>query len=342
MYSRGGSQKIYAIDQLPSSLNKVYVFVNESDEIKSDDNISLRLQFGDLFSAANDVSWIPMIPDFPDGILHRMLKSKNGGVIELDGERVSHDRATYAQRVKSSIPGIPYAIVFNYSTSILDWNKVFECAIKVLKYDGLAHPPVLITPAFGTNNGFTFHDSALGIFSAIRSVSMAVLNDRATFGALKEIRVLTPYSPDQANSSCRTIAQLSRMIDIFCYTNANTREDKCLICTSNVCNVVLPCGHMFMCDICEIGYRRSSTMHGSILCMLCKKPYNEVYKSSSLIRMDPLNRCCDSDQSVAMTNMTYIPCGHTGVRCTSCEKDEIEECRICNSKIEKKLKVFTV
>lgn len=328
-YTRGSQSKTISLNHLPPTAEKRFS-VDLGDEAK----LAITVCFGDLFTPEGDVHWIPCIPNFSDGVLSKIWNHKNPGTCVIND--VEGD-FKYVKKYSSKSANIPCALFFTYPHRVIDWNEVFLEMGKLLP-TMTDKSVILVVPTFGTNNGITYHDSALGIFTGFRC---AVDASGSNYKTISEIRIITPYSDNQNNSSCRTIAHLFNMIDIFNNTDIESgRGVQCSLCMSIACNIVLPCGHMLTCEVCE----RRLTYGGVRTCMLCKAPYTETYKSLPVCKVPVTHKCCESVSCQShKTRLTYVPCGHTAVRCEGdegCESESMKTYQICETEITKKLRVY--
>lgn len=344
-YARGSHSKIIVLTQLSKDAVKQFDLTLE-DETKvpstSDTQVvpvklPLKVCFDNLFNLEGDVTWIPCIPNYYGGVLRGMWEQQNPetGPIHGTDEQAAFK---YVKKFSSQTPNVPFALFFTYPSNVVLWSEVFLEIGKLLPAES-SKPVILVIPTFGTNNGITYHDSALGIFTGLRCVAETA---DTNYKFLREIRIITPYSEFQETSSCRTIAHLHNMIDIFNNTDIESGKGvQCALCMSTACNIVLPCGHMLTCEVCD-----RKLMQGlAAACMLCKAPYSETYKSLPVHKVPATHKCCDSESCASRkTKLTYIPCGHTAVRCEGdegCEGDSVTVCQICNTEISRKMRVYT-
>ncbi|VBB18149.1 E3 ubiquitin-protein ligase [Yasminevirus sp. GU-2018] len=329
-YSRGSISNIIALPTLSSNAEKIFQFTLAGAGADSSP-LSLKVCFGDLFVPPVGVKWIPCIPHFRDGVLYRVWMQKNPGSKQVSAH------GGYVAKFSSETENIPFTFMFNYPGRVVEWDVVFREVINSLSAE-CPENTILVFPTFGTNNGISYYDSAFGIFAGLRCVVESSTFIGVVLKNVKEIRVITPYSDNQANTSCRTIAHMFNMIDIFNNTDIESGKGvQCTLCMATACNIVLPCGHMLTCEMCE---RR--LMHtGTKKCMLCKAPYSVKYRSLPVQKAPTDHKCCDRADCVDhRSKLTYIPCGHTSVLCESAESDSVTSCKICNKTIEHKLRVY--
>lgn len=290
-------------------------------------NVTVKAQFGDLFERTSDMlptdMMVPAVVGILGGATHSIWVSLNG----YEGETLYTDGV--ASRIESNIPQYPYAVVFSYPPEITEWDIVFRSIGNVLDPVNINNT-ILVLPTIGTNNGIDYHDSALGMMYYL---CQCMEDADSNLSKVKEIRIVTPYSASQDNTSCRTLRHIFNMIDIRT-KNANT-DNTCCICYCNNAEVVLECGHYILCKMCN--YKFIKAMNS--VCPICKKVYNHTYDCMAPT-MASHYRCC-GNVSPIKTDITYIPCGHTSVLCKRCESDSVTVCPICETPIENKMKVYT-
>jgi len=339
------NNNIINLETLCSEFETTIKFTNESPII--------RVMFGDLFkpfektknnvfetTTDNIKGAYLCVPNFLGGYLKNIMTKMNGpDIYDIDP-----DQNISAHKVKSNLPDIINFVLFRYNDKISEWHNTFIDIGKALG-SNIPEKSVLVIPTFGTNNNISFYDSALGIFTGLR---YALMDSDSPFNKLREIRIVTPYNIDQINTSCRTIAQISNMINIYNKSLIRSSENRssenrsceisenllCLLCTISPRNIILPCGHMILCEICE----RTLLEKNENCCIMCRKPYTQSYKCLPIT--DVSIACSDILDNHPRTGLTYVPCGHTNVLCTGCENDNIVYCDKCTTHIDAKLKVY--
>ena len=224
-----------------------------------------------------------------------------------------------------------FIILFKYSKNITEWDEVFD------SISSLIHSHIkdeiknieLIFPTFGTNNGITFHDSAFGIFYGLKSLSDIPEHPITQF---KEVKIITPFSENQKDNSCRTICHILNMVEMFEVSKLISNFMVCMLCLENPCTVILPCGHAILCQFCNKKLKEYK-------CIVCKSPYKEFYECNPPTKVDCL---CSKENHEKHSQITYIPCGHTNVLCDSCEKNnKSKECKFCSKKIIKSIHIWS-
>lgn len=322
-FSRGyctiAENSIMAIKNLPSSFCRSHKF--------DDTNTNFTITFGDIFNPVlpNDITqWIPCIPYYTDGVIYKLWKMRNGGSVELTSDLNHH-----ATKIISNIPNIPFAFLFRYDENVGKWDETFKSILDLIPPE-IANKVTLIVPTFGTNNGISFHDSAIGIFYGLKNA----LEQNEL--CLNSVHVITPFNNDQNYTSCRTIKHLSNMFDIIESTEPSVKAS-CLVCMKNTANILLDCGHITMCEGCHARYYNDSKIDESEKkCIMCKKIVSNVVQTKY-----PTIVKCMCDHLENQSNICYIPCGHTGVMCLNCEDStENTKCDLCDTIIESKKRVY--
>jgi hypothetical protein len=331
-FQRSAITKTIVLENHPSDSARELIFDMAENKTK------LKIYFGDLFqpdiTIEEKTCVIPCIVNIADGVLYNIWKNKNNGTV---GDVLNTN--TWACKVSGNVSindfiDITNAILFKYPTNITKWDEVFNHIAELID-PVTATDTILMIPTFGTNNGISYHDSALGIFTGLRFC----LENNSVLCKLKEIHIVTPFNQDQNNSSCRTICHMFNMIDIMSSYDVSTGEGTlCSLCAINICDTVLPCGHHILCKICEL---KIAPNHGKTKkCLLCKKSYQHVYNCLPPSEVEVCHPCCAQYSIETKSQLTYIPCGHTSVMCNTCENATIKVCKICNTDIEHKLHVY--
>jgi hypothetical protein len=335
-----------------SSIIRLPKLEKDSVSTFSVSGVVIKVCLADMFEPTPDLSptdnKVVMVVNSPDGALNTIWLRLNGEKGDVQKE------IEYTQRVASNIPSIKNAIYFSYPREVTQWNEVFHNVAEIIEDNELENT-ILFVPTFGTNNRISYHDAGLGIYSGL---TCAIEEPDSKLAKLKEVRIVTPYADDQETSSCRTLRHIFNMVEF--HNNNNTESGKgimCMVCMSNPCNTVLPCGHM-LCIFCERKLK-TELAYGDPKCMFCKQVYDQCFNCVTPSKV--AFECCkppdeemppqddhgeQADQvdhtgsAFPKTDITYIPCGHTGVRCVNCENDSVTVCAICSTVIERKMKVF--
>lgn len=294
------------------------------------DKTKIVAKFGNIFDSSNDnANTIICIPNITDGVLYRLAWSMNGRLIAS-----KTDEAPYASlAVDCNIPNVDSIVLFNYSHTVEKWSDTFESIGSVLKLS-TTKPNILVVPTFGVNNGISFYDSALGIFMGLRSA----LSTSQKLSQLDEIHVVTLYSRNMNDSSCRTIGHLRSMMNLYTKYDKNGAIE-CMICTTEHANILYNCGHMVVCQSCD---KQLVSVYG-YNCMCCQANVIERFKCAPIVEINQL--CCskslvDKDKK---KRLTYVPCGHSQLLCNDCEidvKSWESKCPECDSIVEKALRVY--
>jgi acetone carboxylase gamma subunit len=304
--------------------------------------IKIQMYFGNILSAPHNTHWIPCIPDQRNGIsgiLHQKWMALN-----KESKPILGAEQDLVIPYSSQTENIPWAMFFKYWMYITAWDETFRAIAGMLRQMKIPSEKllerkqkkiILAVPVFGTNLGITFRDAAIGLLFAIRSTS--------TIFPVDEIHIITPYSTEQSMTSCRTLVHLFNMIAVIPDRGRFIVEPtapRCVLCQAVQCDVVLACGHMFACKRCE---KQLTFYRGKRKCLICREQYDHVFEAPDSLRMVVRDyQCCleTKTQRQPDSGITYIPCGHTDVRCIECETDDAPMiCELCGIGIRHKIVV---
>jgi len=285
----------------------------------------LHIKFGDIFKPEEPS--IIVITDVLDGVLFRLFSLKNGNITNLH----TYNNLEYLRSMRvleSKLNNIPYVVAIKNNPDTRMWTEMFEeIASKLVEtYGDEISQYNLIFPPIGTNNGIRYNDCAIGLFNGILNNIINNLEDKPTnLNKFNKICVLTVWSDNHNNTSCRVINHMFNLIKI---KEQTINERDCLICCSNKINIILKCGHYIMCKNCLLSINDC--------CPICKielssnkilnRDFYECYKFND--KSD--YKCCEFDEH--KQNYVYVPCGHANVNCNNCINKLKDHCPICNKK----------
>eukprot|EP00667_Euglena_gracilis_P003071 EG_transcript_3080 len=247
-------------------------------------------------SATTDPPAVPLRPLTQDEVDHFNALLLRAHAYKLRGYVAI--RGIY--RCPSLLPGIPCAILFSYEDRAhIEWWRIFEEAAELAE-DGA----VLVVPTIGTNNKMTFFQSAICTFTAIRS---CLQREDSALQRLAEVRIVTPWT-ECPNQSSRTIQHLFNLME------RHGQENTCLVCCEAKTEILLPCGHRILCELCA-----TNIFHASPMCPLCRKRFTlrEMYRTPKLEDCEA-RHCCE--ESGPKQKKVMVPCCCFKVCCDHCEQ----------------------
>ena len=329
-----------------SCVQPVLALTTETDTRQSG---NLTYLFGDMLKP-KDTKHILCVPAFADGFLFKSIQKNlvSKQEIVLDNELEAYQKKNSIQIFSSANENCSFIVLFKYSRNITEWNEIFDCIgsmLSMLLKDDIQNYD-LYFPTFGTNNGITFHDTAFGIFYGLSFVQSIPEHPITKF---KGVKVITPYSQNIQNTSCRTMLHIFNMFDTYAKSKDSTLS--CMLCLDSPSTIILPCGHAILCQPCN----KKLLSHGNNACIVCKTPFAKFFESVAPTKVQCV---CHKQEEYAsasasadnqdsdkhnekVSEMTYIPCGHTDVLCATCENPSIINCKFCGEKVNKKIHIYS-
>ena len=185
---------------------------------------------------------------------------------------------------------------YNNTNNVLD--KDFEDMAELV-----GPGATLVIPMLGTNNGYSFFDSAEAIFKSIVS-SLATPNSH--MHALASIVAITPFNEDQRGTGVRTMNHIFNLMRAHRYTKD---EADCPLCMALKPDVVASCGHRF-CTRCMYKFMATKP-----LCPICNELIHESYPCYKSVDCTDFVCCVARKQKEPFT---FVPCGHKNALCSEC------------------------
>lgn len=265
---------------------------SSTEKTISINQIPFTVMFGDIFALPDSEFWIPMIPNYPDGVLFRLFMEANRA-IDTRFNMQCMTRCAEPALYTSLIPNVPFVILFNYEhIAHKDWHTIFDkCATLC------PEKATLVVPAIGCNNNVEFWTCASTIFTAIKQ---CLSSDTSPTHNLNKIVVMTKNMP----SSNRVIFHL------FLLMQYQEKLGDCLICMSSKANILFGCGHFVACSGCYNILittnprcplcRVSISIHDAFIC-------NKIEDCSAI-------QCCGNPHS----GKIFVPCGCFNGSCETC------------------------
>lgn len=310
--------------------------LGKTEECYSKTINNIEFKFGSLLNPESK-NWVPIIIDMVDGILYNIFAQNNPmGIKELN-RKVFPEHMRSLRILESGMKDIPFVVAIKYINDVNKWGLMMEeiCHYIYDIYNDNISEYTLVLPTLGTNNGITYYKCALGIFYGIKS---CISNEAGYFNKLNKIVVLTPWSDNQMNTSCRVINHIFNLIKI---SEQTIDERECLICCDNKISIIMKCGHYVVCITCINKIAPTCPLCKVNFCNEGSEPvinrdYYECHKYNNI----PEYKCCEKSAENPKMQTIYVPCGHANINCSSCYDESNKTCKVCEKDMIIQMKFF--
>jgi hypothetical protein len=229
--------------------------------------------------------------------------------------------------------------VFFYDDAFLkhNVNEIFERAVGLVRTLCPTGKVTLRIPAFGTNNGVSYFDSACTIAYGLHECALSIVQD----AVVTKFEVVSPADLP----SSRVIAHVGNCMRAL--VRGVNVGDLCDVCTLRNKSVIFgKCGHRTMCMQCARAmHDRGSEASKCPLCR-CSVELQDMLCVPCITKAES-NVCSACGSTVLTTESSdsgaFVPCGHYRVVCKNdhCARMASESgvCLVCKS-YAKYIKVF--